>query len=138
MTQERHDILPRIIALLLGLALIAERAASRPLFERLWLLRFLFRAQCAALTLIDVPQNSPLSHTVQHTLECSDDGDSIATLYHLAIVLRAIAAVLMHACLTEGTPRACRANHAIALSLNLHAHSERRLPNQIGLVHDTS
>ena len=139
MTEDRHDILPRIIALLLGLALLAERVARRPLALRLTICDILLPALFAALTLIDFPDDSRLSQTVQQTLDSSENGDSAAALIHLAMVLRAIAAVLMHECLTNGTPRSDRANHAITLSLSLDSRPmRRRFMNGIGFVHDTS
>ena len=50
-----HDILARIVALLLGLAALAEWAASRPLAVRLAILWIVLPAQHAALTLLDIP-----------------------------------------------------------------------------------
>jgi hypothetical protein len=135
-TVERHDILPRTIALLLSLALLAERAALRPLAARLTMCQILLRGWHAALFLIDWPEDAELSQSVQNTLDCSQHRDSTAMLLHLAIVFRAIAAVLMHACLTGGTIRRQIPRHAIALSLNLSAC--RRLHNTALPAPDTS
>jgi hypothetical protein len=135
-TAERHDILPRTIALLLGLALFAERAALRPLGPRLAMCQILLPGWHAALFLIDMPEDAELSQSVQHALDCSQHRDSTAMLLHLAIVFRAIAAVLMHACLTGGTIRRQIPRHAIMLSLNLPAC--RRLHSTIWPALDTS
>ncbi len=139
MREERHDILPRIIALLLSLAMIAERVARHPLALRLTLCDILLPAQFAALTLLDFPDDDGRSHTLQQTPNVPETGGSATTLIHLAMVFRAIAAVLMHACLTSGTPRSAKPRYALALSLNLPARPVRRcLPNSLGFVHDTS
>jgi hypothetical protein len=135
-TVERHDILPRTIALLLGLALLAERAALRPLGPRLAMCQILLRGWHAALFLIDWPEDAELSQSVQNTLDCSQHRDSTVMLLHLAIVFRAIAAVLMHACLTGGTIRRQMPHYSIMLSLNLPA--RRRLHNTIWPAPDTS
>jgi hypothetical protein len=135
-TVERHDILPRTIALLLGLALFAERAALRPLAARLAMCQILLPGWRAALFLIDLPEDPELSDSVLDALDCSQHRDSSAMLLHLAIVFRAIAAVLMHACLTGGRIRRQTPHHAIAPSLNLSA--RRSLHNTIWPAPDTS
>ena len=97
------------------------------------------RPNYAALTLLDFPDDDARSHTLQQTPNVPETGDSAATLIHLAMVFRAIAAVLMHACLTSGTPRSTKPRHALALSLKLASRPTRsRIPNWIGFVHDTS
>jgi ABC-type Fe3+ transport system permease subunit len=133
---ERYDILPRTIALLLGLALFAERAALRPLAARLAMCQILLPGWHAALFLIDWPEDADKSQSAHHALDCSQHNDSTAMLLHLAIVFRAIAAVLMHACLTGGTIRRQIPRHAVALSLNLSAC--RRLHNTTWPAPDTS
>jgi hypothetical protein len=135
-TVERHDILPRTIALLLGLALFAERAALRPLAARLAMCQILLPGWHAALLLIDWPEDADKSQSVQNALDCSQHSDSSAMLLHLAIVFRAIAAVLMHACLTGGTTRRQTQHFAIMLSLNFPAC--RRLHRTIRPAPDTS
>ncbi len=139
MTEERHDILPRIIALLLSLAMLAERAASRPLAVRLRMCQVCLLAQYAALTLMDFPDDGDLTQTLLETPDFSETGDSVGTLFHLAMVFRAVAAVLMHACLTSGTPRSHTPRYALVLSLKLPVRPVRRcFQNSIGFVHDTS
>ncbi len=139
MTEERHDMLPRIIALLLSLALLAEHAASRPLAERLRICHVFLLAHYAALTLIRFPDEDTLSATLRETPDFSEGGGGIGTLFHLAMVFRAVAAVLMHACLTNGMPRGIKPRHALALSVKLPLHPvRRRFQNSIGFVHDTS
>ena len=113
MTEHRHDILPRIIALLLSLAMIAERVARYPLARRLSLCDVLLPAHYAALTLIDFPDDDALPHTLQQTPNVSETGGSAATLIHLAMVFRASAAVLMHACLTNGSPRSTELSNLV-------------------------
>jgi hypothetical protein len=121
-TVERHDILPRTIALLLGLALFAERAALRPLAARLAMCQILLPGWRAALLLIDWPEeDADKSQSVQNALDCSQHSDSTAMLLHLAIVFRAIAAITMHACLTGGTTRRQTPLFAIVLRLNFPA-----------------
>jgi hypothetical protein len=133
-----HNILPRIIALLLSLAMLAERAASRPLAVRFYMCRLFLPAQYAALTLMDFPDDGDLTQTLHEMPDLSVTGGGVDTLLHLALVFRAVAAVLMHACLTGGTPRSLMPRYALALSVKRPAQPVRRLPNRIGVVHDTS
>lgn len=138
MTEERHDILPRIIALLLGLALHAERATLHPLATRLAMCQVLLRGWHMALSVIDFPEDAELTQSVsvQHAFDCSQHRDSTAMLLHLAIFFRVIAAVLMHACLSGGTIRRQTPHYAITLGLNHPAH--RDFYRAIGFVPDTS
>jgi hypothetical protein len=135
-TAVRYDNLPRIIALLLSLALYAERAALRPLFARLAMCEILLPGWQAALFLIELPEDPELSGSMEDALDCSQHRDSTAMLLHLALVFRAIAAVLMHACLTGGTIPLQRPRHQIKLSLNVKA--RRRICGALGFVPDTS
>jgi hypothetical protein len=135
-TAERHDILPRTIALLLGLALLAERAALRPLAAQLAMYQILLPGWRAALFLIELPEDPELSDSVLDALDCSQHRDSTAMLAHLALVFRAIAAVLTHACLTGGKMWRQTPHFAIMPSLSLSA--RRRLHSTIWPAPDTS
>jgi hypothetical protein len=135
-TAVRYDNLPRTIMLLLSLALLAERAALRPIFARLAMCEILLPGWHAALFLIHLPEDAEQSQSVQHALDCSQHRDSAAMLSHLAMVFRLIAAILIHACLTGGTMRRQMPRYAITRRLNLPA--PRRLYSAIGLNPDTS
>jgi hypothetical protein len=134
-TAVRYDNLPRTIMLLLSLALLAERAALRPLFKRLAMCEVLLPGWQAALFLIELPDDAEQSEAVQHALDCSQHSDSTAMLRHLAMVFRLIAAILMHACLTGGAMRRQTPRHVIALRPSVPA---RRVYSAIGLNPDTS
>ncbi len=96
-------------------------------------------AQYAALTLMDFPDEGDLSAILRETPDFSETGDSTVTLFHLAMVFRAVAAVLIHACLTNGTPRSLTPRYAVALSVKLPVRPVRRLfQNRVGFVHDTT
>jgi hypothetical protein len=134
-----HNILPRLIVLLLSLALLAKRAASRPLAVRLRICHAFLPAQYAALTLVDFPDDGALVQTLQQTPDFAETGDGVGTLLHLAMVFRAVAAMLTHACLSNGVPRPLTPRYAVALLLKLSVRPvRRRLPNSIDFVHDTS
>ena len=65
--------------------------------------------------------------------------DGGGTFVRLAMVFRAVAAALMHACLTNGMPRQITPRHVILLLLNRAARPLPRCsPDAIGFVHDTS
>jgi hypothetical protein len=131
--------MPRIIVLLLSLAMLSERAASRPLAVRLCICHAILPAQYAALTLMDFPEGGDLTQTLLETPDFAETGDGVCTLFHLAMVFRAVAAVLAHACLTNGTPRSIMPCHAAVLSVKLPVRPERRrLPNSTGFAPDTS
>jgi hypothetical protein len=135
-TAVRYDNLPRIIALLLSLALYAERAALRPLFARLAMCEILLPGWHAALFLIELPEDAEQSQSMLDALDCSQHHDSTAMLLHLAMVFRLIAAILIHACLTGGAMRRQMPRYTITRRLNLPA--PRRLYSAIGLNPDTS
>ncbi len=134
-----NNILPRIIALLLSLAMLAERAAPRPPAVQLYMCHVFLPAQNAALTLIDFPDDGVLTQTLHETPDFLGSSGGAGTLLHIAMVFRAVAAVLMHACLAGGTPRSHTPRYALVLSLKLPARPvRRRFQNSIGFVHDTS
>ena len=134
-----HDILARIVALLLGLAMLAERAASRPLAVRLATLWIVLPAQHAALTLLDVAADDADPRPSQPTPAPSETDDDIKTLLHLALSFRAIAALLLHACLNDRLPASHRPRHTIALSRTCPVGPSRlRILGWVGMVHDTS
>jgi len=89
-----HDVLARIVALLLGLAMLAERAASRPSGVRLAVLHILMPARHAALALMDL---SAEGDDAPASLASHDEG----ALLHLAIIFRAVAAFVLQMALNE-------------------------------------
>jgi hypothetical protein len=152
-----NAIFARIAALLLSLALLAERAASRPLAARLRVCHVLMHAHdYAALVLLDCPEDEAASQPVRQapgadgpgnpetpaapgTDTDTDTGDETGTLLCLALAFRAIAALLIHACLTEGLARSRNARHRVTRSPTCFARPpQRRFWNGFGLVHDTS
>jgi hypothetical protein len=161
-----HAILARIAALLLSFALLAERAASSPLAVRLSVCRILLPAHYfTALALLDVPDgdagslpvrqapgaDGPGTPEIPETLRTPETlpapgtdtdtvtGDETDTLLCLALAFRAIAALLIDACLTDGLPRSRKARYRVIGSLACSARPpQRRFWNGFGLVHDTS
>ncbi|MCV3241657.1 hypothetical protein [Mesorhizobium sp. ZC-5] len=134
-----HDILARIVALLLGLASLAERAALRPLAVRLTLLWILLPAHCVALRLLDIPADAADPHPSKQTPAPPEIGDGTGALFHLAISFRATAALLLHAWLNGGVPTPHTPRHATALSRTCPSGpSRRRFLGWVGMVRDTS
>lgn len=130
-----HDIPARIVALLLGLAALAEQAALRPPAVRLTLLWILLPAHRVALTLLDIPADDHDPQPSQQTPPAI--GNGIGALSHLAVSFRAIAALLLHAWLNG--PASHRPRHTMAISRTLPAgHPRRRFPGRAGMIHDTS
>lgn len=134
-----HDIPARIVALLLGLAVLAERAALRPPAVRLNLLWILLPAHCVALRLLDIPADAADPHPSKQTPAPPEIGDGTGALFHLAISFRATAALLLHAWLNGGVPTLHTPRHATALSRTCPVGPARcRFPGWVGMVHDTS
>lgn len=134
-----HDMLARIVALLLGLAVLAERAVSRPPAVRLTLLWILLPAHCVALRLLDIPADAADPHPSKQTPAPPEIGDGTGALFHLAAGFRATAALLLHACLNDGVPASLGPRHAAEPSRTFPAGpSLHRFLGWIGMVHDTS
>lgn len=132
-----HDILARIVALLLGLAMLAERAALRPLAVRLALLWILLPAHCVALRLLDIPADAADPHPSKQARP--EIGDGTGALFHLAISFRATAALLLHAWLNGGVPTLHTPRHTPALSRRFPVGpAPRRFLGWMGMLHDTS
>lgn len=125
-----HDVLARIVALLLGLAMLAERTASRPRAARLCALQILLPAQHAVLDLMDMPADDD---------DLPSAMDDAGALLHLAVIFRALAALVVHACLTESVPARDAARYAFVRSIAFPIRPARlRFLSWVGLVHDTS
>ena len=134
-----HDMLARIVALLLSLAALAECAASRPPAVRLAILWIVLPARHAALTLLDIPADDADARPSRQTPAPPEIGDDIGALLHLAVSLRAIAALLLHACLNDGVPASQGPRYMAALSRTFPGDpSPRRFLGWVGMVHDTS
>ena len=126
-----HDIMPSIVALLLNLALLAERGASENPAMRAELFWILLPAHRAVLTLLAADSVEP-----EADLQASftiDDTASESLLVVLAIRFRFIA-MLIYASLNRA-----RSSNAMALPQSLPLrHFERRHRDSAGIAADTS
>ena len=98
------DYIKRIAALLLALALLSERAATRPLAVRMYVHRLLLNAQCAALALflesaeIEADAAREASPGIEPPAEPCD-------LIRIAVGLRALAMLLAAGCNAQSAGR---------------------------------
>lgn len=133
--------LRRIVAILLAMAGLAERATSRPLAIRLLVLWALRRAQFAARMLFDIPPDETGRWTSRQTpAPLGMDDDTIGcALLQLGASLRAMAWLLLHACPDDGLC-ASRAPRQAVISMTAFPArlARRRARAWIGVVHDTS
>ena len=96
-TTTELDVIKRIVALLLALALLAERAAARPLAVRIYVHSLLLNAQFAALKLfvepaeIEADAAREASPGIERPTEPCD-------LIRIAVGLRALAMLLAAGC----------------------------------------
>ena len=107
--KSEQDLLAHIAALLLSLALLAERATGHAAARR-FVLSVLLPAHRAALTMLDVATDDRdlPSPACVPALSGINDRTCQNLLAQLAVSFRLIAAVLLQACLTASRPRAMR------------------------------
>ncbi len=132
-------VLARIVALLLSLATSAERAASRSLALRLFMLSTLLPAHNAMLVFLAIPTDAGCDACEQTPAPPGIDLTSKDLLLQLAARLRAVAALVAHIALKASGPEPHAPREAVALAPGVAMRpTPGRFLDLIGVSHDTS